>query len=509
MPFAIFSNREWFCIESMPHFCYNHIRTYVPKSWRGEGMDIKNGRFVLELDLKLEPFEFHILEKRFEIGRQISNACKGVMKNQLKKLKKDPHYQFWLKSETTKKRSDQLNSIRNSYGLSKTGAEQIVKDMGKHYSSKMKRNNGKPIPHLDSHTVQKIAEDVWQSVSDVLFGNGKKLHFKKYGEMKSLESKTNKSGIRYINGKCVWNGLKIAVHIDKKDTYTEKSLHHEIAFCRIRRKVVRGKVKFYLQLILKGIPPQKHKTSQGDIGLDIGISTLATVSDDEAQIGEFCEKVVQLDKEKRRIQRKMDRSRRATNPKKFNTDGTIKKNDKNQWKFSKRYKRLRNLLREQERKLAAVRRIEHNKVANRVLSKGNKVFCENMNYKGLQKGLFGKRIGMKAPSTFLSILERKLGYQGKFIYYVDTWKVRASQYDPYTDIFVKKRLSERFHLTGDGYKIQRDVFSAWLIKNVNENLNKVDRIKCLNEFKTFYKNYLMLEEKLKKSDKERISSIGF
>jgi hypothetical protein len=49
---------------------------------------------------------------------------------------------------------------------------------------------------------------------------------------------------------------------------------------------------------------------------------------------------------------------------------------------------------------------------------------------------------VKAPRTFLSIIERKLSYQGEAIRFADTWKVKASQYDHNSDIYIKKRLSE-------------------------------------------------------------------
>jgi hypothetical protein len=36
-------------------------------------------------------------------------------------------------------------------------------------------------------------------------------------------------------------------------------MHDEIAYCRLIRKTIRGKEKYYLQLVMKGIPPQKKK----------------------------------------------------------------------------------------------------------------------------------------------------------------------------------------------------------------------------------------------------------
>ena len=124
-------------------------------------------------------------------------------------------------------------------------------------------------------------------------------------------------------------------------------------------------------------------------------------------------------------------------------------------------------------------------------------------------GWFGKRIGIKAPSLFLSILNRKLGYLGKKLNVVNTWTVKASQYCPISDTYVKKLLSLRFHTLPNGRKIQRDIFSAWLIKNVNGSLSKVNREKCLKEFDSFYKKYKTIEVKMRTSKKEHIASIGF
>jgi hypothetical protein len=75
--------------------------------------------------------------------------------------------------------------------------------------------------------------------------------------------------------------------------------------------------------------------------------------------------------------------------------------------------------------------------------------------------------------------------------------VRASQYDPFDDQYRKKPLSERWHDTGIGIRIQRDIFSAWLIKNVKVNHRQVDRQACLSEFPVFYGLYKEIELQLK------------
>lgn len=97
----------------------------------------------------------------------------------------------------------------------------------------------------------------------------------------------------------------------------------------------------------------------------------------------------------------------------------------------------------------------------------------------------------------------------KGLQYVNTWKVKASQYDPHSNQYKKKRLSERFHITGEGHRIQRDYFSAFLLKYVNKSRTKVDRKKCLNVFQVFYENYQKMLDHVQSLDKKWISSIGF
>lgn len=64
---------------------------------------------------------------------------------------------------------------------------------------------------------------------------------------------------------------------------------------------------------MEGNPYQKYELGKENIGLDIGPSTIAIVGESTAELKEFCEDVVLIDKDKRRINRKMDRQRRANN----------------------------------------------------------------------------------------------------------------------------------------------------------------------------------------------------
>jgi len=201
----------------------------------------------------------------------------------------------------------------------------------------------------------------------------------------------------------------------------------------------------------------------------------------------------------------MDRSRRAANPENFKEDGTIVKGRKT-WSYSKRYKKLAAKRKELYRKMAVKRKQSHEILANKVISIGLDIRVENMSYKGLQKRArktthnqkngrlnkkkrFGKSLGNRAPAMFLSILERKLGYYGRKLKKVDTKSLKASQFNHLTGTCTKKELKDRWNLINNR-KVQRDLYSAFLIANTNEQLNAVD----LTQANQWYVRFLELHD---------------
>jgi hypothetical protein len=250
--------------------------------------------------------------------------------------------------------------------------------------------------NMDSFTCQKIASRAWITLYKILFGKGDKLHFKKYSEvLNSLEGKSNATGIRYNldNHTLEWNDLVVRVQIKLND-YEIAALRDKVKFCRITRKFVRGKFKYTLQLVLEGVPPLKieKKTGRikndigvGDCGIDIGTQTAAYTTDYDAKLLELAQRVQNIENEKRRLLRYMDRSKRANNPDNFNKNGTIRKGLKLEWSFSKKYIKARNTLKCLYRKQADIRRQDYYILANEIMSQCDTVKVETMCFKGLQK----------------------------------------------------------------------------------------------------------------------------
>ena len=110
------------------------------------------------------------------------------------------------------------------------------------------------------------------------------------------------------------------------------------------------------------------------------------------------------------------------------------------------------------------------------------------NGKNNRKKRFGKSISNNAPATLLTIIDRKLSYRGLKLKKINTKTCRASQYNHIDDTYIKKPLSQRITNVG-GHVIQRDIYSAFLIKNTNETLDKISRSKCNNEWNNFLDRY--------------------
>lgn len=96
----------------------------------------------------------------------------------------------------------------------------------------------------------------------------------------------------------------------------------------------------------------------------------------------------------------------------------------------------------------------------------------------------GKTILSRAPSMLISAIDRKLGYVGLCIKKIDTWKVKASQYDHKSNTYKKKPLSQRWASIGDD-RVQRDLYSAFLIMNTTDSLDGIDRPACQRRYRRF------------------------
>jgi len=489
--------------------------------------------YVLQLELNTLSTDEDVLNKTFEISKKLYNISLNYYLHRYQMLRNNKYHKkcikkyFYYKQLIDKTKDNKLVKIyTNELNSFKKKLNQLIKDFGiteydghsfikthKHYYSK----------YIDINTAQTIASRAYKAIKLLLFDpNTKKVKFKK--ELLSVEGKTNKSGIRFKNNCLYWNKLTIPAIIRKNDLYAQECLDTgNIKYCRITKKFIKNKYKYYIQLIMEGEKSVKLNKSghskqiygADKIGIDTSFQFVAVSSTSTVKLLKLGEGLNTTYRAIKLLQRKLDRQRRSNNPNKYNIDGTFKKGNRDKWINSNKMRITQNKLKHlyglKQRKLKQ----SHEKLANYLLTLGTDVYVENINYKALKKKIkepkinpktgrfkskkgYGKSIQNKAPALFLETLNKKLNYIGKELNNINIYTFKASQYNHYTDTYEKKKLSERW-TTINKAKIQRDLYSAFLIMNSKQDLSHTDREECIKTFKTF--------KKLHKSEMKRIANL--
>lgn len=456
----------------------------------------KTPSYILEFELKVNAQQRKLLDVKMRVAKQVYNACLGYATKRLKAVLADQEYRLLVKTEASKERNERLRGIEKFYGYSEYDLHKEVSAIQKHFK-----------PHIGSLEAQKLATRAFQAVEKVKYKKAKCVRFKSKWDTISVENKVNTSGLRKKNQQIIWGTLCLDFIVKKNDFYGHEALCDRTKYVRIIQREIRGKTRYYVQLIQEGIPPRKpnrnlstDKTKR--IGLDLGVSTIAIVGEDQVKLAELAPNCTTNEKELRNIQRAMERSKRSTNQKNYNENGTIKRGMKLEWSFSKRYMKLRTKRKEIYRKLAVERKKAHETLANEIVSLGATVRVETMHMQGLQKRAkkttinrkngkinkkkrYGKTISNRAPAMLLEIINRKLTYVGAKIEKIDTAKVKASQFNHITKEYQKKPLSARWNENVGGWRVQRDLYSSFLIRHTTDDLEGIDVLLCEKHWEQF------------------------
>ncbi|MCM3118749.1 transposase [Neobacillus sp. MER 74] len=420
--------------------------------------------FIATIRLRTNAQEEKVILMLSDCGRQLYNACLGEGLKRIKAIQNTKLYKETVRLSKTseidiEKRRANFKHLNATFSFTDYSIQS--------FGTKTKNSSKFIAEHLGTHVCQKLSTRAFKAVQKFAFKKAKKVRFKRKGEFVSLEGKNNKTFLTYSNGYVfIRKTLSLKCLIDPNDQWMQHALNHRIKYCRLIKKEVKGKNRFYVQLILEGSPHRKYELGKEEVGLDIGPSTIAIVGESKAELKEFCEEVVVIDKENKRINRKMDRQRRANNPNHYQSNGVMKKGKK-KWTTSKRYIKTRAEHRELERKIKEVRKQLHGRDTNQILQLASSIQTEKLSYKAFQK-MFGKSIGRKAPSMFLKMLKRKVEAQGGSFREFPTYSTRLSQ-TCHCGAIKKKRLKERWHICECGVVAQRDLYSAFLARYVTKS----------------------------------------
>jgi hypothetical protein len=300
--------------------------------------------------------------------------------------------------------------------------------------------------------------------------------------MKRLRWMRNDVGMRFVldphagdGGFLIWHEQVIPASIDWRDPVVQHGMRHTIKYVRlVRRKAPSLQAqgagtdgnRYSVQLVLEGhaaVKPKHEKGGKDTIGPDIGPSTLAIVPrSGAAELITFCEELRPDTRKKRRLQRKMDRQRRANNPDNSDEKGRVKKG-RLHGKESKRYQATRRQHAHTARKFAAHRKSLHGHLAHRIAQVGATITIEKTSFKAWQKQ-DGRSIGLRAPGSCGAQLTRIVAKTGGTLHEVSAYQTRLSQYCHQCGQYHKKPRSQRRHTCPCGCgPVQRDLYSAFLL----------------------------------------------
>lgn len=438
----------------------------------------KTPTFLLEVPLVVTAQHARHLRAHLEAARCFYNAVLGEARSRLRRMQADPAWAAARAIPRAQKQERQaaFAHLREQYGFSEYALHAYAKTARCSWIAS----------HFDSTMAQTLATRAYQAVNRVCQGKAHAVRFKSRGRgLDSVEGKRNNTGMRFVlqpgekgnQGFLLWGADQIPARLDWNDPVVAHGLRQRIKYVRlIRRKASSPRAKgadssghrYYAQLILEGrafLKP-KNRPGQAVVGLDLGPSTLAVVPrQGEARLLVLAE-AVRLDaRQQRRLQRKLERQRRANNPQNYDERGRIKRQGKQhlRWQESQGYRQTRQRLAREARRLADQRKSEHGRLVNEVIRLGHVIQIEKQSYRGWQKR-YGRSVGQRAPGMWVEHLKRTVAKTGGILSEIATVPTKLSQYCHGCGTYVKKPLEQRWHACACGIgPVQRDLYSAFLL----------------------------------------------
>jgi putative transposase len=368
------------------------------------------------------------------------------------------------------------------------------------YGTKLSRNTPRwASGHaIGATVVQELVRRAWLAAEKHLLDPRIRCTFVRYGELHSVESMNDADAIRVVDDCVLWSGglheKKIAMRLrfDRKgrDWVEHYARQCAIVKTRILRRQIKRRTRYVAQIVLAGTPVERPwiTTIPGeDVGIDLGLSVVAVDSDKESAIYSLTtvspEQRAALAAKQRRINRALDRSRRASNPEKYDEKGRIlhrrahkrvkgEKAPRTHWTFSETYRDHKEEYAEASRVIAARRKNATRTLVNHIVSLGNVGVIEDLSMRKWQQE-YGKSTGF-APGEFTTALANRMHALGGDLHKIPAYIAKLSQFCIHCGTYQKRdftiRVLERRQRCSacgsDQDGIQADLFQAFLARHV-------------------------------------------
>ena len=430
----------------------------------------KRPSFVISLPLPMSPAQARLIEDTFLVATRLHNVMVQHGRVIFDRLKQDPDWQRARDMPTTTAeervaRRKLFRELRERHGFRDYDFQGEV----------VRHKNAGFRGRIGSNMAQKIATKVFLAFEQVLFNARGKPRFRTaHRPLRSIEEKSKDTGLRLTGDATAvtFRGMQVPLKLpdEASDPWLFEALQAPTRYCRLLRRKGRYGWMYTLQIIKGGYPPQKprhvaNRAADGSVGgWDLGPSRIAMVTDTHAALIPFCASIDPLDRELRRLQRKLDRQRRANNPDRFDAKGRIRPGG-GRWVSSRRMRATEARISRLLRRLAKARQTDQGRLANRFMEFATTWRDDGVSLKWLQS-MYGRSIKTKAPGQFVAAITRKAERAGASRDRQSARVLKTSQYDHSRDCNTPKKLSERWHDFADGRgRVQRDIYSAFLARN--------------------------------------------
>lgn len=448
------------------------------------------------------------LEARFNAAQQLKNV---VLQEALKRA--DRYLQdetvkeakrLYSKAHRTKDKNEKqqlkekaiplFNAARKKYQLEKYSLNSIG---GQHRS-----NAPHLYTHIDSQTTKSICQRVMKSINGYLLRKNGRPHFAYKESIQSIESSTNGQGIivNLEKGIVNWNAChkhlghkrsNLTLHIkfesrnNRSADIEAHALAHRVKYCRILKKQQGRFTNYTLQVVFEGTPyerPELKEKQQQRLdcyGVDMNMHHIDLASNNDAISLPYSRSAVahvEMEKEVKRLQRKMSRTLFLNNLDCYTTREKTKGRQtitthqrKKGIKFpniSHNYLKLKCRKANLQRKLAAGRTDSHGYTVNQLLKVCGDLKIEKVWYRAWQRSRYGRAIGLNAPATLEAKLVRRAEQFDNNVMFVDPFKTALSQYCHRCGNKTQKKLSNRVHTCCD-LNLDRDLYTALLVANTD------------------------------------------
>lgn len=448
---------------------------------------------TVRVRLVVRPHQARGIDQRLFALGQLRNATMRETRAHAEAMVADPRWREHARIVDGKKRAAAYSALRFEYAV----GEKFTRELAcAHWNA-----SGWMRDLLDRRAANALGGEVWQSVESWLYaGFGRPRTSHPAGRDMAWGNDLNggltlKDAQKLADWRLVWSTqainrsrgrlgrkkLSLALDWSCQNASRRAYIQANLGALRrvgIRRKMVRGEARYWAHLCLDCAPYRSddylrrlnERPADEVLGLDMGPTEQAWVRESSSGVIRLGQQAISRAEEmaarERRIQRALDRSRRASNPDCYGDNGRVISGTRPR-KLSSRGRRFAAEYAEAKRKSAAQRRAATIAQAQDVSLLAPVVRVEDSGLRAWQR-TYGKRMMLTHPGLFLA----RLGHEQRLTDgRVERLPLRSAfSQHCVCGTKVKKPRSQDWHECQNpecalhGIRLNRHLFSAWLMR---------------------------------------------